>query len=142
MIYDIFGYFDQTIQGADILATSDTQKYRVFIPDWLQGNPCPIEWYPPNNEEKQKKLGAWFGKNPPQGVAGRLQGFVKALEAKYPSVKSFGVLGFCWGGKVVSLVTSGDSNPFTIAAEAHPAMVDPKEAENIKVPLIMLASGE
>jgi len=43
---------------------------------------------------------------------------------------------------VVSLVTSGDSNPFAIAAEAHPAMVDPKEAENIKVPLIMLASGE
>lgn len=43
---------------------------------------------------------------------------------------------------MVSLVTSGDSNPFAIAAEAHPAMVDPKEAENIKVPLIMLASGE
>jgi len=35
MIYDIFGYFDQTIQGADILATSDdTHKYKVFIPDW------------------------------------------------------------------------------------------------------------
>lgn len=33
-IYDIFGYFDQTIQGADILATSGTQKYKVFMPDW------------------------------------------------------------------------------------------------------------
>ncbi|KAK3338627.1 hypothetical protein B0T25DRAFT_561220, partial [Lasiosphaeria hispida] len=34
VIYDIFGYFDQTIQGADILATSDAhQKYKVVIPD-------------------------------------------------------------------------------------------------------------
>jgi len=142
MIFDIFGYFDQTIQGADILSTSDHQKYKVFIPDWFAGDPCPIDWYPPDNEEKQKKLGAWFGANPPGSVAERLPGLVKALEAKYPKVKSWGVLGFCWGGKVVSLVTSGNTNPFVIAAEAHPAMVDPKEAENIKVPLIMLASGE
>jgi hypothetical protein len=45
VIYDIFGYFDQTLQGADILAHSDKQKYKVFIPDWFKGNPCPIEWY-------------------------------------------------------------------------------------------------
>lgn len=45
IIYDIFGYFDQTVQGADILAYGDdTQKYRVFIPDWFKGEPCPIEW--------------------------------------------------------------------------------------------------
>ena len=44
-IYDIFGYFDQTLQGADILATSDDHtKYKVFIPDWFKGEPCPIEW--------------------------------------------------------------------------------------------------
>lgn len=45
VIYDIFGYFDQTVQGADILATSHAEKYRVFIPDWFHGEPCPIEWY-------------------------------------------------------------------------------------------------
>jgi hypothetical protein len=44
VIYDIFGYFDQTLQGADILATSHHQKYKVFIPDWFKGEPCPIEW--------------------------------------------------------------------------------------------------
>jgi len=43
---------------------------------------------------------------------------------------------------VVSLVTSGSENPFSVAAECHPAMVDPKEAEGIKIPLIMLASKE
>lgn len=143
IIYDIFGYFDQTIQGADILSTSDAHHtYKVVIPDWFKGNPSPIEWYPPNTEEKQKNLGAWFAKNPPNGVAEALPKYVAALSSKYPSVKSWGVLGFCFGGKVVSLVTSSPSNPFKIGASCHPAMVEPKEAESIKVPLILLASGE
>ena len=45
VIYDIFGFFDQTVQGADILATSSETKYQVFIPDWFKGEPCPIEWW-------------------------------------------------------------------------------------------------
>lgn len=44
IVYDIFGYFDQTIQGADILAYGDkNQKYKVFMPDLFHGVPCPIE---------------------------------------------------------------------------------------------------
>lgn len=44
VIYDIFGYFEQTLQGADILAYSDHhQPYKVFMPDWFKGKPCPIE---------------------------------------------------------------------------------------------------
>jgi len=38
-IYDIFGYFPQTLQGADILATSDhDEKYQVFMPDFFEVN--------------------------------------------------------------------------------------------------------
>ncbi|KAI5307831.1 hypothetical protein KEM55_007291 [Ascosphaera atra] len=34
MVYDIFGFYPQTQQGADILATSDAEhKYRIFLPD-------------------------------------------------------------------------------------------------------------
>lgn len=142
VIYDIFGYFDQTVQGADILATGALQKYKVFIPDWFKGEPCPIEWYPPNTPEKQKNLGAFFGRNPPAGVAARLPEFVKALGAKNPSIETWGIVGYCWGGKVVSLVTSSDGNPFVVGAQCHPAMVDPSEAETIKVPLVMLASQD
>ncbi|KAL2149861.1 hypothetical protein VTH82DRAFT_7537 [Thermothelomyces myriococcoides] len=142
VIYDIFGYFDQTVQGSDILAHSHSQKYQVFIPDWFKGEPCPIEWYPPNTPEKQKNLGVFFGKNPPQGVADALPGFVDTLKTQHPEIKSWAIVGYCWGGKVVSLITSSDKNPFSIAAECHPAMVDPKEAETIKVPLALLASKE
>lgn len=45
VIYDIFGYFPQTIQGADILSTSDKgHQYQVFMPDFFEGNPCDIAW--------------------------------------------------------------------------------------------------
>ena len=46
-IFDIFGYFDQTLQGADILATGGgaSQQYRLFMPDWFKGKPCPVEWW-------------------------------------------------------------------------------------------------
>lgn len=37
---------------------------------------------------------------------------------------------------------TADSNPFSAAAQIHPAMVDPKEAEGVKVPMALLASKE
>ncbi|KAI1456329.1 Alpha/Beta hydrolase protein [Annulohypoxylon moriforme] len=145
VIYDIFGYFDQTLQGADILATGrKSQQHKVFIPDWFKGKPCPIEWFPPDTEEKQQNVGGFFSdpEHAPHTVAAKLPEFFRAVQASNPSIKSWGILGYCWGGKVASLITSGDSNPFQIAAAAHPAMVDPAEAGGIKVPFILIASGE
>ena len=43
--------------------------------------------------------------------------------------------------QIVSL-TSGKGTPFSAVAEVHPAMVDPKDAENITVPICMLASKD
>lgn len=140
LIYDIFGYFPQTLQGADILANSSATKYKVVMPDWFEGNPASIEWYPPTTEEHQKNLGAFFQKNGPQTVKPRLPGVLKDIQARYPSIESWGIVGFCWGGKVVSVNCSQDGNPFKVAAECHPAMVDPADAEGINVPLCMLAS--
>ncbi|KAI8293542.1 putative AIM2 family protein [Colletotrichum sp. SAR11_240] len=140
--FDIFGFFPQTLQGADILATAGAEKYRVFIPDWFAGEPANIEWFPPDNEEKQQKLGAFFQRFPPPKIAELTPEYVKAIQSKYSSIESFATIGYCWGGKVVSLVTSSDSNPFKVGAEVHPAMVDPADAKGIKVPLIMLASKD
>ncbi|KAI0118295.1 alpha/beta-hydrolase [Nemania sp. FL0031] len=141
-IYDIFGYYPQTLQGADIIALSGTTKYKVFIPDWFKGEPASLEWFPPTTEEKQKKLGAFFQKYPPPSIAGEVSGYVKALSAKYPEIKEWAILGFCWGGKVVSIATASPENPFKAGIEAHPAMVDPKDAEGIKIPLALLASKD
>jgi dienelactone hydrolase len=142
-IYDIFGFYPQTLQGADILATSDDHhKYHVFIPDWFKGDPCPIEWFPPDTEEKQKNLGGFFQKNPPPSVAAKVPDYLKAVSEKYPAIKTWSILGYCWGGKVVSLVTASPENSFKAGVEVHPAMVDPADAEKIKVPLALLASKD
>ncbi|KAI1117988.1 alpha/beta-hydrolase [Nemania sp. NC0429] len=143
-VFDIFGYFSQTLQGADILATSDSQqKYKLFMPDWFNGKPCDIAWYPPDTEEKQQKLGEWFAKNSPVDVAVALVDYVKVLKTANPSITSWGLIGYCWGGKVVELVTSqAATNPFSISAACHPAMVDPAGASKILVPYALLASME
>lgn len=92
-VFDIFGYFPQTVQGMDILATSGAQKYRVLVPDWFKGKPCPIEWFPPDNEEKQKNLGEFFQEFPPQKVAAAIPAYVKAAQEKYPHIKDWGIIG-------------------------------------------------
>jgi hypothetical protein len=52
VVYDIFGFFPQTIQGADILAYGNSEsKYQVFMPDFFEGSPADISWYPPDNGE-------------------------------------------------------------------------------------------
>ncbi|KAG5983377.1 hypothetical protein E4U54_006246, partial [Claviceps lovelessii] len=49
---------------------------------------------------------------------------------------------YCWGGKVATLSTKADNSPFGAIASVHPAMVDPKDAEGINVPMALLASGD
>lgn len=54
------------------------------------------------------------------------------MSAGNPLTNTFLILPFmqfCWGSKVISLAASTPENPFKIAAECHPAMVDPKDAE-------------
>lgn len=143
-IYDIFGYFPQSLQGADILSTTDDKtKYQVFMPDWFEGKPADISWYPPDTKEKGEKLGNFFKTTgAPPATASKVPTILKEIESKYSKISTWGVVGFCWGGKIVSLTTSTTSTPFKAGAECHPAMVDPSEAENIKIPLCMLASKD
>lgn len=143
VVFDIFGFFDQTVQGADIIAHSgDSQKYKVYIPDLFHGKPCPIEIYPPDTKEKEKELGEFFGRFPPPTVAGLLPDYVKAVKEKDASITKFGILGYCWGGKVATLAAKADASPFSLVASCHPAMVDAADAEGLTVPTVLLASGD
>lgn len=46
IVFDIFGYFPQAIQGADILSTSDKDHtYQVFMPDFFDDKPADISWF-------------------------------------------------------------------------------------------------
>jgi dienelactone hydrolase len=94
IVMDIFGFFDQTLQGCDILASADDHnKYAVFMPDAFDGAPLDISLFPPDNDEKQQKVGAFFGKNSPPSFVPKAHATVKAIQEKYPNIKEWGVLG-------------------------------------------------
>jgi len=142
IVYDIFGYYPQTLQGADILASGDhEQPYQVFMPDFFGDNACPIEWYPPDNEDKQKKIGEWFSTvaQPPNHLP-KVGKIVNSLKKSH-GIDTFGVVGFCWGGKITNLLSQGESL-FKAAVSVHPAMVDPADAEKLSIPFAMLPSKD
>ncbi|KAL9108038.1 MAG: hypothetical protein Q9227_007144 [Pyrenula ochraceoflavens] len=143
VIYDIFGFKDQILQGADILAHSDSERqYQVFMPDFFEGSPADISWYPPDNDEKGAKLGAFFQNQaaPPKTLQ-RIPKILDEAAKANPAIKSWGIIGYCWGGKITSLI-SGQGTPFKAAVETSPAMVDPADAEKVTIPLMMLASKD
>lgn len=142
IVYDIFGFFPQTLQGADILAYTDKeQQYQVFMPDFFEGSPADISWYPPDNKEKEKKLGEFFqtAAAPPKTLP-RIPKIVDEL-SKSKGIEKWAIIGFCWGGKIVNL-SSQDNTKFKAAAACHPAMVAKDDAPGITIPYIMLPSGE
>ena len=49
--------------------------------------------YPPTDDDKKQKLGAFFGKNPPTRIAPMVPDYIKAAQAKYPSIKSWNIVG-------------------------------------------------
>lgn len=49
--------------------------------------------YPPDNPEKEKKLGEFFGKFGPPDVAGKVPAYVKAVKAKNSSLSKFAIVG-------------------------------------------------
>lgn len=71
------------------------------MPDFFEGKPADISWYPPDTDEKGKKLGEFFKTTaaPPKNVE-RVGKVLNELKEKNPDIKSWGVLGYCWGGKV------------------------------------------
>jgi len=143
VVYDIFGFFPQTIQGADILAHADKEhQYQVFMPDFFDGKPVPIEWYPPDTEEKGNKLGEFFQTSaaPPKTLE-RIPKVLKQLESERPDIKEWAIVGFCWGGKIVNLI-SQKGTPFKAAAACHPAMVDANDASGVTIPYAMFPSKD
>jgi dienelactone hydrolase len=143
VVYDIFGYKDQILQGADILAHSDKEhQYQVYMPDFFDGQPMDFSDWPPDTEEKQGKLNAFFGNQAnPEKAQKRIPEFLKAAEESNSNIKAWGALGYCWGGKMVSLASASGTS-FKAAAQTSPAMVDPKDADKISIPMCMLASKD
>ncbi|MCJ1237458.1 hypothetical protein MMC14_005444 [Varicellaria rhodocarpa] len=152
IVFDVFGFCPQTLQGADILSTHGKEAYQVFVPDFFLGQNAKHEWFvPPATPEKAAAREAFRG---PGGVADiptgakKVPGVVKAIEEKIAKeggkIESWGSVGMCWGGKIISLTSPSTptfTTPFTASSEVHPARLDPSEASQITIPMCILASG-
>jgi len=135
-VYDIFGFFPQTQQGADLIAS--TLKTTVYMPDFFEPKePFPTSRHPPKNDSDKEALQAFFA---PDGAAhplpniGKLNKLAEAL--KGDGVKNIGAYGHCWGAKIC-ISAGGEGTPLTSVAMVHPAMLSAGDAEKLTVPLAM-----
>ena len=93
-------------------------------------------------DEKGKKLGAFFENEaaPPKTLS-RIPKVLEALKKDQTKATTWGVVGYCWGGKIVNL-SSQEGTPFKAAAACHPAMVDPADAPKLTIPIAVLPSKD
>ncbi|MCJ1323998.1 hypothetical protein MMC10_000660 [Thelotrema lepadinum] len=141
LIYDVFGFAPQTIQGADLLSHVKDGS-AVYVPDFLRGSYVDPSWLPPDTEEKQKAFGAFFsGPANPGAAIEAIHGLVEAIRADNGPQTKLAALGLCWGAKVVA-ATSGSGTPWSVGAAAHPSLIDAKDAAAISIPYAVLASGD
>lgn len=113
------------------------------MPDFFEGSPADISWYPPDNEEKGKKLGAFFQNEaaPPKTLP-RIPKCVEELKnGSAKGISDWGIVGYCWGAKMVTL-SSQEGTQFKAAAGCHPAMVDPADAPKVTIPICVLPSKD
>jgi hypothetical protein len=60
------------------------------MPDFFDGKPADIAWYPPDNEEKGKKLGEFFkGQAETSKTLGRIPGVIEELKKENPEIESW-----------------------------------------------------
>jgi len=64
------------------------------MPDFFEGKPADISWYPPDNDEKKGKLGNFFKEQgaPPKTVS-RIPKVLKEIEQSHSNIKSWGIAG-------------------------------------------------
>ncbi|KAG9107199.1 hypothetical protein FRC07_008668, partial [Ceratobasidium sp. 392] len=150
---DIFGMVPLTQQGCDILAS---QGFYVVMPDFLGDDALEFGDVPFDTPEKVEKRNKLFaGKGNPQAILPKYLKFGEDLKAEGLIVRlnltwvtlllindgviQVGGLGFCWGAKIVFM--AGASDIYTAIAAAHPSLLEPKEAENMKAAVALYPSS-
>ncbi|KAL2001667.1 hypothetical protein VTN02DRAFT_1420 [Thermoascus thermophilus] len=140
LVYDIFGFYPQTLLGADRL--SEHLDALTLVPDLFEGTQADINWLPMDTPEKQQAFQKFFSEvAAPQKNVEKLVAIVTECKKKYPNVEKWAVLGLCWGGKLAALV-SGQQSLFNVSGQAHPSFLDTNDARNMTIPHVVLASPD
>ncbi|ORX35390.1 hypothetical protein BD324DRAFT_582039, partial [Kockovaella imperatae] len=133
VIYDIFGFWETTLRGADLLVSHLllTRPTKIFMPDVYRGKPFPFEKDGDKDELQKFFAGtAKLSDRLPEVIA-----FGEYLNKEYESVA---IQGYCWGGKVTLMALSStlpSQTPFCCGAVVHPALIAPEDGDNLAAPL-------
>ena len=143
-IYDIFSFRPQSLQGADILAFSASKPTLVVMVDWFNGVAVKDEWMTSDAGRNLMRQLVETTADPGTTLPAVIDVLHKLkTDMYYPRVKKWGAVGFCWGGKLVSLLaTQGQESLITVAAQSSPARLEPEEAKTVTIPMAVLASSK
>jgi len=140
-IYDIFGYFKTTQQGADILG--QTVRAKVIMPDFSHGKPYDSNRYlnPPEGVNVVGEVVKEFFD--PSYMQQRLDEIKAVAEELRKEGKTFvGCHGLCWGGRLA--VNAGSLEPKVVDAAStnHPAQLTVEDAQKLQVPVALYPSKD
>jgi len=138
-IYDIFGYHPNTKQFADKMSSGG--GFRVVMPDFFRGQPFELAGFPPKDTTGLMKWvatkGSWD-----DVIKKDLLNVVEHY--KKQGATSFGIYGFCWGGKMAMKAVSDMDKLVVVkaAAAVHPWNLETSDAEAVKRPCLLLPSKD
>jgi dienelactone hydrolase len=148
LCYDVFGLFIQAIKGADILASDyapypdGAGNFKVFMPDFWGDHPQDLANFPPKTPKQTKAIMDFFkGPGDPAKTVPLIEPLLAAFQKENPQIKTWSIVGFCWGVKIVALMTA-EGTKFKAAAGAHPSLMDVDEAKKVVVPTCILPSQD
>lgn len=111
--------------------------------DWFDAGAVQDEWMATSEGRKLMTEFIETTANPATTLPAVFDVLSSLKKDIYPRIKSWGGVGFCWGGKLVSLLASkGEASPIDVAAQSSPARLEPREANTITVPMVVLASSK
>lgn len=112
--------------------------------DWFNGGAVKEEWTTSKKTEDRQLMYQFLETTAsPGNVLPQVLETLTGFKQTYPTVKKWGAVGFCWGGKLVSLAAAkGEDSPLHAAAQSSPARMEPGEAEKITIPMAVLASAK
>lgn len=144
----MFGLFIQAIKGADILAWGSTEtpdsagNYKVFMPDFWGDHPQDLTNFPPKTpQQRQAVMEFMTGPANPQTVLSSMEPLHAAFQKHSPEIRTWSIVGFCWGVKMAALMTTAGTK-YRAAAGCHPSLMDVQDAKQITVPFCVLPSQD
>jgi dienelactone hydrolase len=81
------------------------------------------------------------GPGDPARTTPLIEPLLENFQKQNPQIKTWSIVGFCWGVKIATLMTAKGTK-FSAAAGAHPSLMDVADASKVVVPTCILPSQD